>query len=202
MDGEELYMQTQTQKRYYTPEEYLQLEETAQFKNEYRDGEIVPMTGATTNHNKIALKFCRSFPLNVKGQNYEIFIGDVRSWIPRYRLYTYPDIMVIQGEPVYQGTSNTIVTNPLMIVEVLSKSTKDYDRGDKFKYYRSIPEFREYILIDQYSFYVEQFNKNSVGKWVLTEYESENAVLALESIEVQIQFSDLYQRVNFDRNEE
>lgn len=195
-------MQTQTQKRYYTPEEYLQLEETAQFKNEYRDGEIVPMTGATTNHNKIALKFCRSFPLNVKGQNYEIFIGDVRSWIPRYRLYTYPDIMVIQGEPVYQGTSNTIVTNPLMIVEVLSESTKDYDRGDKFKYYRSIPEFREYILIDQYSFYVEQFNKNSQGKWVLTEYESENAVLALESIEFQIQFSDLYQRVNFDANEE
>lgn len=177
-------MQTQTQKRYYTPEEYLQLEETAQFKNEYRDGEIVPMTGATTNHNKIALNFCRRLPLTVKGQNYEIFIGDVRLWIPRYRLYTYPDIMIIQGEPVYQGTSNTTVTNPLMIVEVLSESTKDYDRGDKFKYYRSIPEFREYILIDQYSFYVEQFNKNSQNKWVLTEYESESAVLALESIEL------------------
>lgn len=195
-------MQTQTQKRYYTPEEYLQLEETAEFKNEYRDGEIVPMTGATTNHNKIALNFCRRFPFSVKEQNYEIFFGDVRLWIPRYRLYTYPDIMIIQGEPIYQGTGNTTVTNPLMIVEVLSKSTKDYDRGDKFKYYRSIPEFREYILIDQYSFYVEQFNKNSQGKWVLTEYESENAVLALESIEFEIQFSALYQRVNFDANEE
>lgn len=195
-------MQTQTQKRYYTPEEYLQLEKTAQFKNEYRDGEIVPMTGATTNHNKIALNFCRRFPLTVKGQNYEIFIGDVRLWIPRYRLYTYPDIIVIQGEPIHQGTATTTVTNPLMIVEVLSKSTKDYDRGDKFKYYRSIPEFREYILIDQYSFYIEQFNKNSAGKWVLTEYESENAVLALESIEFQIQFSDIYQRVNFDVKEE
>lgn len=194
-------MQTQTQKRYYTPEEYLQLEETAQFKNEYRDGEIVPMTGATTNHNKIAGNFYKKLPLTVKGQNYEIFIGDVRLWIPRYRLYTYPDIIVIQGEPTYQGVTTT-VTNPLMIVEVLSKSTKNYDRGDKFKYYRSIPEFREYILIDQYSFYIEQFNINSQGKWVLTEYESENAVLALESIEFQIQISEIYQRVNFDVKEE
>ena len=200
--NKQLYMQTQTQKRYYTPEEYLQLEETAEYKSEYRDGEIVPITGGTTNHNKIALNFCRKFTLTVKGRNYEIFIGDVRLWIPRYRLYTYPDIMVIQGEPVYQGSGTTTVTNPLMIVEVLSKSTKDYDRTDKFKYYRSIPEFKEYISIDQYSFYIEQFNKNLQGKWVLTEYESENAVLALESIEFQIQFSDLYQRVNFDANEE
>lgn len=195
-------MQTQTQKCYYTPEEYLQLEETAQFKNEYRDGEIVPMTGATTIHNKIVGNFYKKFPLTVKGQNYEIFIGDVRLWIPRYRLYTYPDIIVIQGEPIHQGTATTTVTNPLMIVEVLSKSTKNYDRGDKFKYYRSIPEFREYILIEQYSFYIEQFNKNLQGKWVLTEYESENAVLALESIECQIQISEIYQRVNFDVKEE
>ena len=195
-------MQIQTQKRYYTPEEYLQIEETAEYKNEYRDGEIVPMTGKTTNYNKIALNFCRKFPLTVKGQNYEIFIGDVRLWIPRYRLYTYPDIIVIQGEPIYQGTATTTVTNPLMIVEVLSKPTKDYDRTDKFKYYRSIPDFKEYILIDQYSFYVEQFNKNLQGKWVLTEYESENAVLALESIEFEIQFGELYQRVNFDVTEE
>ena len=117
------------------------------------------MTGKTTNHNKIALNFCRKFPLTVKGQNYVIFIGDVRLWIPRYRLYTYPDIMVIQGEPVYQGTGTTTVSNPLMIVEVLSKSTKDYNRTDKFKYYRSIPEFKEYILIDQYSFILSSLIK-------------------------------------------
>jgi Uma2 family endonuclease len=105
-------MQIQTQKRYYTPEEYLQIEETAEYKNEYRDGEIVPMTGKTTNYNKIALNFCRKFPLTVKGQNYEIFIGDVRLWIPRYRLYTYPDIMVIQAEPVYQArVSPAFLTN-------------------------------------------------------------------------------------------
>jgi Uma2 family endonuclease len=195
-------MQTLTEKRHYTPEEYLALEEKAEYKNEYRDGEIVPMTGGTTNHNEIASNFCSNLKFALKGQKYRVFIGDVRLWIPRYRQYTYPDVMIIQGEPVYYGKGTTTVTNPLLIVEVLSKSTQDYDRGEKFKYYRSIPEFQEYILIDQYSFYIEQFSKNTSGKWVLTEYQSEDAVLTLESINYQITFPDIYERVNFDVNED
>lgn len=191
-------MQTQIEKRYYTPEEYLNLEEVAIYKSEYRDGEIVPMTGGTANHNKIALNFCRKFPLTVKKQNYEIFINDMRLWIPRYRLYTYPDVMVIQGEPVYEGTGTTNVVNPLLIVEILSKFTKDYDRGDKFIYYRSIPELREYILIDQYQYHVEQFVKTSNGKWLFTEYESEDSVLAMESVEVQFLLREIYERVNLE----
>lgn len=191
-------MLAETEKRYYTPEEYLALEEAAEYKSEYRDGEILPMTGGTANHNKIALNFCRIFPLSVSGQNYEIFINDMRLSIPRYRLYTYPDVMVIQGEPVYQGSNTTTVTNPLLIVEVLSKSTKDYDRGEKFLYYRSIPELREYILIDQYKYHVEQLAKTADGKWLFTEYESEDAVLAMESVEFQISLTDIYDRVNFE----
>jgi Uma2 family endonuclease len=159
------------------------------------------MTGGTTNHNKIAINFLRKFPLNVKGQSYEIFMGDVRLWMGRYRRYVYPDIMVIRGEPVYEGTGTTTITNPLLIVEVLSNSTKDYDRGDKFQYYRSIPELREYITINQYQFYIEQFAKNSEGKWVLTEYESAEAVLALAAIDFQISLSDIYERVNFETGE-
>lgn len=191
-------MLAETEKRYYTPEEYLALEEAAEYKSEYQDGEILPMTGGTANHNKIALNFCRIFPLSVSGQNYEIFINDMRLSIPRYRLYTYPDVMVIQGEPVYQGSNTTTVTNPLLIVEVLSKSTKDYDRGEKFLYYRSIPELREYILIDQYKYHVEQLAKTADGKWLFTEYESEDAVLAMESVEFQISLTDIYDRVNFE----
>ena len=191
-------MLAETEKRYYTPEEYLALEEAAEYKSEYLDGEILPMTGGTANHNKIALNFCRIFPLTVSGQNYEIFINDMRLWIPRYRLYTYPDVMVIQGEPVYPGTNTTTVTNPLLIVEVLSKSTKDYDRGEKFLYYRSIPELREYILIDQYKYHVEQLTKTADDKWLFTEYESEDAVLAMESVEFQISLRDIYDRINFE----
>jgi Uma2 family endonuclease len=191
-----------TQKRYYTPEEYLALEESAIDKSEYHDGEIVPMTGGTTNHNKLALNFCRKFPLNVNGQDYETFINDVRLWIPQTRRYVYPDIMVIQGQPVYRENNQTIVTNPLVIVEVLSNSTKDYDRGGKFLAYRSIPEFREYILIDQYSYHIEQFAKNSNGKWVLTEYDSEESVLILESVEFQMPLREVYKRINFELEEE
>jgi Uma2 family endonuclease len=195
-------MQVQTAKRYYTPEEYLELEEVADYKSEYRDGEIVPMTGGTTNHNKIALNFAANLKFALRGQSYDIYIGDVRLWIPRYRQYTYPDVMVIQGEPLYTGTGTTTVMNPLLIVEVLSKSTKNYDQGDKFLYYRSIPEFKEYILIDQTRYHVMQHTKTLDGKWLLTEHESEEAVLELNSIEFQISFSDIYERINFEQGED
>jgi Uma2 family endonuclease len=139
--------------------------------------------------------------LNINEQDYEIYIGDVRLWISRYRIYTYPDVMVIKGNPVYEGTGTTTVTNPLLIVEVLSNSTKNYDGGDKFDFYSSLPEFQEYILIDQYRFYVKQFAKNQEGKWVLTEYEGEDSILVLESVEFQIGFQELYQRVDFKLSE-
>ncbi len=195
-------MQVQTKPRYYSPEEYLELEEAADYKSEYRDGEIVPMTGGTTNHNKIALNFAASLKFALRGQDYDIYIGDVRLWIPRYRQYTYPDVMVIQGEPLYTGTGTTTVMNPLLIAEVLSKSTKNYDQGDKFLYYRSIPEFKEYILIDQRRYHVMQHTKTLDGKWLLTEHESEEAILELSSIKFQINLSDIYEKVNFEEGEE
>ncbi|NJM68836.1 MAG: Uma2 family endonuclease [Scytonema sp. RU_4_4] len=190
-------MQVQTQKRYYTPEEYLELEEKAEYKSEYRDGEIVPMTGGTTNHNEIALNLAASLKFAVKGQNYRVYIGDVRLWIPRYRQHTYPDVMVIQGQPVYTGTNTTTVMNPLLIAEVLSKSTKNYDQGDKFLYYRSIPEFKEYILIDQYHYHVMQYVKTAEGQWLFTEIEGESATLSLQTADFKILLSDLYEQVDF-----
>lgn len=194
--------QPQTEKRYYTPEEYLALEESAIDKSEYHDGEIVPMTGGTTNHNSIIINLIANLKFGLRGKDYRLFTSDVRLWIPLTRRYVYPDIMVIQGEPVDQGSNKTIVTNPLLIVEVLSNSTKDYDRGGKFLAYRSIQEFREYILIDQYSYHIEQFAKNSNDKWVLTEYDSDESVLTLESVEFQMPLREIYERINFDVKEE
>ncbi|MFP5269721.1 Uma2 family endonuclease [Coleofasciculus sp.] len=194
-------MQLQTQKRSYTPEEYLELEEKAEYKHEYRDGDIVPMTGGTTNHNEIAGNFYANLKFGLRGQNYRVYIGDVRLWIPRYRQYTYPDVMVIEGEPIYTGTGTTTVMNPSLIVEVLSKSTKNYDLGDKFIYYRSIPEFKEYILIDQTKYHLMQYAKNPNGQWLLSEQESAEAVLELRSIDFQINISDIYENVNFADSE-
>jgi Uma2 family endonuclease len=199
----------QTEKKYYTPEEYLTLEEKATDKHEYRDGEIVIMPGGTTNHNQIALNFCRKFPLTIKEQDYYIYINDVRLWIPQYRLYTYPDVMVIKGKPIYEGKGITNVTNPLIIVEVLSRSTRDYDllrsavgvRTDKFEFYRSIPEFQEYILIDQYRFYATQYFKQGDGKWIFSDYKGEESLLKLASDEFEISLKDLYARVDFELDE-
>ena len=194
-------MQLRIPKRYYTPEEYLELEE-AEYKSEYHDGEIVPKTGGTTNHNEIAGNFYAHLKFALRKQNYRVYIGDVRLWIPRYKEHTYPDVMVIQGKPVYTGTNTTTVMNPLLIVEVLSKSTKNYDQGDKFLYYRSIPELREYILIDQSQYHVMQYVKTADGQWLFTELEGESGLLSLQSIDFQIALSDLYEKVNFQESED
>ncbi|QYX30959.1 Uma2 family endonuclease [Sphaerospermopsis torques-reginae] len=190
----------QTQTRTYTPEEYLELEEKAEYKNEYRDGEIIAMAGGTTNHNKIALNFAAALKYGLKKQNYDVYIGDVRLWIPRYRQYTYSDVMVIEGEPIYQNANTTTVMNPLLIAEVLSKSTSNYDQSDKFLYYRSIPEFKEYILINQYQYHVMHYVKTDDGKWIFTELESESDTLTLQNLDFQIDFQDLYEQVDFQKS--
>jgi Uma2 family endonuclease len=191
-------MTVATDKHTYTFEEYLELEETANNKHEYQDGEIVEMTGGTTNHNKIALNFAAYLKFALKGQTYNIFIGDVKLWIPHYRQGTYPDVMIINGEPIYYTSGKTTVINPSLIVEVLSKSTQNYDQGDKFLYYRSIPEFKEYILIDQNRYYVMQYNKTDEGKWLLSEYEGESSILSLVSVNFDITFPEIYEGVIFE----
>ncbi|WP_017658837.1 Uma2 family endonuclease [Baaleninema simplex] len=189
-------MKTPTQTRYYTPQEYLELEEQSEDKHEYRDGEIVPMAGGTTNHNKIALNFCRQFPLSIGDIDYEVYLGEVKLWIPKYRQYTYPDVMVIEGEPIYEGTGTTTVINPTLIVEVLSNSTRNYDQGDKFDFYRSLPQFREYLLICPDEDRVKQFSKTSENQWLLTEYRNPEDEIQLRAIAFQISLREIYRRVN------
>jgi Uma2 family endonuclease len=186
----------------YTPEEYLELEEKADYKSEYHDGEIVPMTGGTTNHNELALNLAAAFKSTLKRQNYKVYIGDVRLWIPRHQLYTYPDVMLIQGQPVYHGKGTTTITNPQLIAEVLSKSTQNYDQGDKFTYYRSIPELREYLLIDQSQFRVMQYAKTDSGSWLLTETTGEAATLTLATVSFNLPFADLYEGIDLNITED
>lgn len=190
-------MQLQTNPRAYTPEEYLQLEETAEYKSEYRDGEIIPMTGGTTNHNEISLNLATNLRFSLKKQNYRVYMADVRLWIPHYRVYTYPDVMLIKGEPVYTDKGTTTVMNPSLIAEVLSPSTQNYDQGDKFAYYRSIPQMQEYILISQQRYHVMQHTKTEAG-WLLSEHEAEDAIIKLTSVNLEVELADLYLGVDFE----
>lgn len=182
----------------YSIEEYLEFEDNAEEKHEYLHGEIVKMTGATTNHNQLAINFTFCFLLAFREQNYQIYMGDVRVWIEKQKVFTYPDVMIVEGKPIYQGKGKSTIINPSLIVEVLSKSTKNYDQNDKFDAYRCLESFKEYILIDQYQYYVKQFNKNEQGKWLLTDYYGEEAFLKLESINLEISLKELYTKVNFD----
>lgn len=181
--------------QYYTPEEYLALEEKADYKSEYYDGLIIPMTGGTTNHNRIAGNLYAALNFAFRRQTYEVFFSDVRLWIPETRYYKYPDIMVIAGQPEYHNNRQDTIVNPQVIIEVLSDSTQTYDRDEKFKTYRTIPSFQEYILIDQNSVAIDQYFKTAAKRWSLYEYDHEETELSFKSFDLQLPLTELYDKV-------
>jgi Uma2 family endonuclease len=191
----QLIMQAQEQ-RYYSPEEYLEREIASEYRHEYIDGQIIPMTGGTPNHNQIAGNLHTALNIALKRQPYRVFIADQRLWIPKKRIYTYPDVMVVAGQLEFAEGRRDTITNPLMIAEILSKSTKSYDRDEKFAAYRTIPSFQEYFLIDQYAIHVEHYFKTDENKWVFSEYEDMNYSLSLAFFQVQISLSDIYDKVD------
>ncbi len=182
------------EQRFYTPEEYLELEINSEERHEYIDGEIILMTGGMPNHNRIAGNLYAALNFALKQQPYDVFFTDQRLWIPRKRIYTYPDVMVVQGElQLQEGRKDTII-NPVMIAEVLSESTEAYDRSGKFAAYRTIPNLQEYVLIDQYSMHVEQYYKTEPHQWVFSEHDAEASILALNTVPLEISLADLYDK--------
>ncbi|MCC3406584.1 MAG: Uma2 family endonuclease [Microcoleus sp. PH2017_10_PVI_O_A] len=194
-------MLVKTKPKFYTPDEYRQLEETAEFRNEYRDGEIVQMTGGTINHSQIIGNIYAFLKATLRGKNARPFMSDLRLWIPRHRRGTYPDVMVVEGELVCTEGRKDEILNPVLIVEVLSKSTKDFDREDKFRFYRSLPKFREYVLVSQQEFLVQQYIKNESNQWLFQEYEGESATVSFASVGVEMLMSDIYELVIFETEE-
>jgi Uma2 family endonuclease len=141
----------------YTPEEYLELEEAARCRNEYYRGEIFPMVGDSINHNRIIGNLSSKLSQAFDNNNCESFTSEIKIWIEEKDLFTYPDVIVVCGEPEFYQDRDDTITNPIIIIEVLSDSTKNYDRIEKFEFYRTLPSFEEYILIDQYRVHVEHF---------------------------------------------
>jgi Uma2 family endonuclease len=188
----------QTQQKYYSPEEYLVLEEAADYKSEYIDGQIVPMPGGSANHNRITGNVFVALNVAFKTQDFEAFMNDLRLWIPERRIYTYPDVMVVEGEPEYVNDRTDMIINPQVIVEVLSNSTQGYDRTDKFAAYRTIPTFEEYLLFDQTKIYVEQYSKTANKRWSFREYDLEDETISLTSVELEIAIVDIYNKVKFE----
>jgi Uma2 family endonuclease len=194
--------QPQVSSRTYTPEEYLELELASEERHEYIGGDIIPMTGGTPNHNRIVRNLCTALTVGLRGQPYEAFVADQRLWIPERRIYTYPDVMVVQGELVYQQGRQDTLTNPLVIIEVLSKSIRNYDRGEKFVAYRTIPMFQEYVLVDQYTCQVEQYTKTGEKTWMLRVYDRPDEQLEFAAFPWTIALADIYDKVTFEAVDE
>ena len=183
----------------YTAEEYLALEVKSDIRNEFRNGDIIPMTGAPPEHNEIAGNLCFLLKAALRRKAYSVFVTDQRLWIPEPDLYTYPDIMVMPRPFDRKPGRKDTVMNPILIAETLSDSTAAYDRDEKFKAYRTISSFQEYLLIEQYQPHVEQYVKQSKNQWLFTEYQGLDTHFSLVSVPgVNIALVDLYEAIEFD----
>ncbi len=180
-------------KQYLSIEEYLEMENASIEKHEYYKGEIFAMSGAKLQHNIITRNFYLALGLKLKGRPCQPFGSDLRIHVEKNTLFTYPDISVICGEVETLNNDEYNALNPSVIVEVLSPSAKNYDRGDKFNLYRGIPALKEYILVDSQSISIEAFSINSHGNWELKEYKDIDETLNIETIQVSLALKEIYE---------
>jgi Uma2 family endonuclease len=189
-------MSTQS-KTFLTPEQYLEIERKAEYKSEYYAGEMFAMAGASLTHNRLATALIVDLGQQLRRGPCEVFGSDMRVAASATALYAYPDASVCCGGPQLQDGHNDVLLNPVLIVEVLSPSTELYDRGDKFKHYRTIPSFREYLLVASEHIEVELRRLQPDGEWTLRFADLLEDVIELQSIGCRLALADLYEKVEF-----
>jgi Uma2 family endonuclease len=180
-----------------TLDSYFAAEEATEGKNEYYQGEIRSMVGASTNHNRIVVSLSSALDSVLESRHCEVFSSDVKLYVAEHDLATYPDLIIICGEPRYWAERQDTVTNPTVIMKVLSKSTRGYDTGKKFALYRALPTFQDYVLVEQERVHIDHYHKLADGRWLLTTYEHPEAMLVLESVNAEIMLSRIYRRVDW-----
>lgn len=185
-------------KTFVTLAEYRAIAETSEERYEYCNGEMIVMSGGTATHSAIAINILVYLGFLLRDTDFRLYNSDLRVWIPEYHCGTYTDLMAVNPEPEFNGDRTDEILNPLFIVEVLSPSTEAYDRGDKFRKYRSIPSFREYLVVSQTELYVEQYVRLEQGdRWQLQTYDQLDQIITLESLKVELPLQEIYRRVNF-----
>jgi Uma2 family endonuclease len=180
-------------KKILTAEEYLEYEKAADQKHEYYMGEIFAMAGVGARHNVIFSNVFTQIGWHLKGKPCRPYGSDMRVHIPQNTLFTYPDISIICGELISSDKDADTFTLPSVIIEILSSSTKNYDRGIKFKLYRDIPSLKEYILIDSQSVGVEVFRINDQNHWELEEYKIMHETLTVHTIKASMPLAEIYE---------
>ena len=184
--------------RRYTLEEYFDLERSSDARYEYWDGEIYCMSGVSEAHAQIESNLNLALRLSLRERPCRVFPANMRIKVPSLPPYRYADLSVTREKPVFETIGGVdALTNPSLIIEVLSDSTEAYDRGDKFTHYKSIPAFREYLLVAQHRAHITQFVKRPDGSWGYSEVNELSAELLLPALESGLRLEDVYQGVTF-----
>lgn len=179
----------------YTIAEYISLEKEANTKYEYHDGKVFALAGGSINHGLLCGNIYSELRngLEGKGSNCKTLTSEIKLKVKGQNSFVYPDSMVICGEIETSKEEKNSVTNPILIVEVMSKSTSNYDRGDKFFLYKKIPSLQEYVLIEQDKSQIDVFYKKPGSDlWLISRYETIDSKLELRSINIEIEISKLY----------
>jgi len=184
------------QSTFATLDEYRSLSETAEERLEYRNGEIFVMSGGSHPHSLIAINIIVFLSIALRDTDFQICGSDMRIWIPEFNCGTYADVLVINGEPEFTEHRTDEILNPLLIVEVLSPSTQGYDRGEKFRKYRSISSLREYLLISQSEPYIEHYSRSeNADIWQLQISDRLDQKLTLSSLNLEVPLTEIYRRI-------
>jgi Uma2 family endonuclease len=175
-----------------TEEQYLTIERAAEFRSEFLDGEMFAMSGGSTNHARLQTNILVEISIGLRGSACEAFGSDFRIKISS-RMYTYPDVSVVCGEPRVAGDDNLL--NPVVIFEGLSPSTERHDRGLKFQHYRTIDSLKDYILVHQDQVRIERYTHRPDHTWTLRDYQTREEHLRIDSIGVSIALERIYDRI-------
>jgi Uma2 family endonuclease len=189
-------MSAQAQPR-LTPEQYLAAERAAEFRHEYYNGQIYAMSGGSYRHGQIIGNLTTELNNALKRRPCSVVPNDLRLRVSPDGLYTYPDVIVICGEPRFADDQHDTLLNPALIVEVLSPSTEAYDRGFKSAQYRTVESLQEYALVSQLEPRVEVFRRQSGGHWLLSEAIGLEAVCHFESLDCAVPLAEIYAKVTF-----
>jgi Uma2 family endonuclease len=177
---------------YVTYAEFVVLEEKSQTKHEWLDGVVYDMSGGTLTHARLIASVTSKLDAQLEEHRCTVFSGELSVRVLATGLATYPDATVICGTPEIDPENRNAVTNPKVIVEVLSDSTEDYDRGEKFAHYQRIPSLAEYVLVSQHEPRIEVFRRNASGKWDLADVALAGQTAKLVSIECTLPVDKVY----------
>jgi Uma2 family endonuclease len=180
-----------------SPKDYLALERVSKEKHEYFQGKVTTMAGASLVHNRLVANILREAGGLLRGKLCEILPSDIRVSTPSRESYMYPDAVIVCGQPEMEDDKFDTLKNPTVIFEILSPSTEDHDRGRKFFFYRQIPSFKEYILIDSTKPFVEISRQQENGAWKFETIEDPHGRLIISSVELSIPMDEIYRNVNF-----